>query len=296
MNLKNNIQSVIQQYDASFGIYIKNLTSNEEIEINSDKLFQMASVVKVPILVTLYKEVYEENIHLNDRVVLKENDLVGGSGVFKEMEFGIKPTIKDLATMMIIISDNLATDAILKQVTVNEVQSYMEELGLKDLFVKQSIWELLTLSVGLDIKPYSQETYTQIEEKLHNLQLDKDSTVYSDDPNNNISSAKSMSLLMEKIYKGKIISETCSKEILTILFKQQYQQRIGGKLPKPTKVANKTGSLGTVFNDSGIVYLPNDEGAFVITVYSNGHTYDFDGNDAISTISRLAYDYFTNKS
>src|SRR5699024_12852839 len=107
MNLKNEIQSVMQQHEASFGIYIKNLRSNEEIEINSHTLFQMESVVKVPILVTLYKEIYEGNINLNDRIVLEEEDLVGGSGVFKEMEIGIQPTIKDLATMMIIISDNL---------------------------------------------------------------------------------------------------------------------------------------------------------------------------------------------
>lgn len=77
-----------------------------------------------------------------------------------------------------------------------------------------------------------------------------------------------MNALMEKIALDDFVSQECSAAIHEVLYKRQYQQRIGGLLPRNTKVANKTGSLGTLFNDTGIVQLPDDKGAFAITVYS----------------------------
>lgn len=293
MSLQQLIEAYVKDIEADFGIYIKNLQTNEEVNIQGEKLFQTASVMKLPVLATLYEKVYQGEINLHERIQLTEQDYVPGSGILQEMEYGIKPTIKDLATMMIIVSDNLATDKLLKIVGgVHPVQETMAKLGFKNIYIKHSIWELLSLSVGIPNQRYSSELFNEIIRRLKEQEVDWGSVVYQHNKESNVSSAKDMSLLVELFVKGEFVSTKCSSDILDILFRQHYQQRIGGLLPRNTPVANKTGSLGTMFNDAGVVYLPDDKGQYVICVFSNGHSLEYEGNEPIAQISKLAYDYF----
>ncbi|WP_277586738.1 serine hydrolase [Psychrobacillus antarcticus] len=293
MNLQQKIESYIDNIDATFGIYIKHLETKEEVNIKEHQLFQMASVVKVPILVTLYEKVYKGEIDLHERIKLVEEDYVPGSGVFQEMQYGIEPTIKDLATMMIIVSDNLATDKVLSILGgTHQVEEKMHQLGLNNIYTKHTIWELLSLSAGIPAQPYSLKLFDEIIERLIDGKYDWNSIVFQESTENNVSSAKDMSLLLEKIALGDFVSEKCSSEIREILFKQHFQQRIGGLLPRNKKVANKTGSLGTMFNDTGIVYLPDNKGEFVITVYSIGNSLEYKGDEPIARIAEIAYQHF----
>ncbi|TQR21250.1 serine hydrolase [Psychrobacillus vulpis] len=293
MTLQQKIESYIRDIDATFGIYIKHLGTQEEVNIEGNRLFQMASVFKVPILATLYEKVYKGEIDLHERVKLLEEDFVPGSGVFQEMEYGIEPTIKDLATMMIIVSDNLATDKVMSIVGgANSVQEKMHQIGLNNIYIKHTCWELLSLSAGIPPQPYSLELFNEIIQRLIEGEYDWDSIVFQESTDNNVSSAKDMSLLLEKIALGEFVSTECSREIREILFKQHFQQRIGGLLPRNKKVANKTGSLGTMFNDAGIVYLPHNKGEFVITVYSTGGSLEYKGDEPIAHIAEIAYQYF----
>lgn len=293
MNLQQKIESYIDNIDATFGIYIKHLGTKEEVNIKEHQLFQMASVVKVPILVTLYEKVYKGEIDLHERIKLVEEDYVPGSGVFQEMQYGIEPTIKDLATMMIIVSDNLATDKVLGILGgTHEVEEKMHQLGFSDIYTKHTIWELLSLSAGIPPQPYSLKLFDEIIGRLIDGEYDWNSIVFQESTENNVSSAKDMSLLLEKIALGDFVSEECSSEIREILFKQHFQQRIGGLLPRNKKVANKTGSLGTMFNDTGIVYLPDNKGEFVITVYSIGNSLEYKGDEPIARIAEIAYQHF----
>lgn len=293
VSLQKIIESYVTNIEADFGIYIKHLQTNEEVNIQGDKLFQTASVMKLPVLATLYEKVYKGEINLQQRIQLTEQDYVPGSGVFQEMEYGIKPTIKDLATMMIIVSDNLATDKLLKILGgVNPVKETMDRLGLNNIYIKHSIWELLSLSVGIPYQPYSSELFDEIIRRLKEQEIDWESVVYQHNKESNVSSAKDMSLLLELFATGEFVSTKCSREIIDILHRQHYQQRIGGLLPRNTPVANKTGSLGAMYNDAGIVYLPEDKGQYVICVFSNGHSLEYEGDEPIAQISKIAYEYF----
>lgn len=295
MNLQQKIESYIGNIDATFGIYIKHLGTNEEVNIKEQELFQMASVVKVPVLVTLYEKVYKGEIDLQERIKIVEEDYVPGSGIFQEMKHGIEPTIKDLATMMIIVSDNLATDKVLSILGgTHQVEQKMHQLGLSNIYMKHTIWELLSLSAGIPSQPYSLQLFDEIIRRLIDDEYDWNSIVFQDSTENNVSSAKDMSLLLEKIALGDIVSKECSEEIREILFKQHFQQRIGGLLPRNKKLANKTGSLGTMFNDTGIVYLPDHKGEFVITVYSVGNSLEYKGDEPIAQIAEIAYQHFMN--
>lgn len=293
MDLQQKIEKYISEIDAFFGISIRHLETQEEVHIQGDRLFQTASVVKVPILATLYDLAERGEIVLTQRIKMLEEDYVPGSGVFKAMDSGIEPTIKDLATMMIIVSDNQATDKLLNLVGgAAAVQEKMQSIGLENIHIKHSIWELLSLSAGKSPQPHTKEIAEEVIRGLEEGKYDWESIVFQESTENNTSSPKAMTSLMEKIAMGDFVSRECSAAIHEILLKQQYQQRIGGLLPRNTTVANKTGSLGTLFNDTGIVQLPNDKGAFVITVYSIGGSLDYKGDEPIARISRMAYEYF----
>lgn len=290
--LKEKIESYINTVDATFGISIKHLGTQEEVHIQGDCYFQTASVVKVPILVTLFEEVYKGNIDITERVPLKREDRVPGSGVFQEMDAGVSPTIKDLAMMMIIVSDNMATDKLLKLVGAKTVRDYMRTIGLEKIHIKHSIWELLSYCAGITPTSYSEEMFDQIINTLIDGHYDWESIVFQETTENNVSTTRDMNQLMEKIELGEIFSEACSADIRCILLRQQYQQRIPGLLPRGTKVANKTGSIGSIYNDTGIVYLPDQKGEFVITVFSVGKTNEYEGNGPIAQIAKIAYEYF----
>lgn len=290
--LKEKIESYISGIDATFGISIKHLGTNEEVHIQGDRYFQTASVVKVPILAALYDAVYKGRIDITERIMLQREDRVPGSGVFQEMDTGISPTIKDLAMMMIIVSDNMATDKLLTMVDSQTVQDYMRTIGLEHIHVKHSIWELLSLCAGIVPTEYDDEMFDRIINTLIAGHYDRESIVFQEITENNVSTTRDMNRLLEKIALGDIFSEACSADIRDILLRQQYTQRIPGLLPRGTKVANKTGSLGTVYNDTGIVYLPDQKGEFVITVFSVGATLDYEGNEPIARIAKIAFDYF----
>lgn len=293
MQLQQQIEQYINGIDATFGISIKHLKTQEEVTIQGDRLFQMASVVKVPILAMLFDLAERGKINLTQRLEMLDEDHVPGSGVFKAMDSGVQPTIKDLATLMIIVSDNQATDKLLKEVGgAQAVEAKMKSIGLEHIHIKHSIWDLLSWSAGRTEEPHTKEIADDIICDLEEGKYDWDSIVFQESPGSNTSTAKDMTLLMEKIALGNFVSKECSAAMYGILLKQQYQQRIGGLLPRNTVVANKTGSLGTIYNDTGIVQLPDEKGAFAITVYSIGGSLDYKGDEPIAVISRMAYEWF----
>lgn len=296
MALQQQIESFIGGLDASFGVSIKHLGTKEEFHIQPDRLFQMASCFKIPILATLYERVHKGEIDLQQRIPLQEQDYVPGSGIFQAMDYGIEPTIKDLATMMIIVSDNLATDKVLSLIGAQHVQQKMRDIGLDNIYIQQSCWDLLSLSVGIPSQPYSKAGFTEIINRLKAGEYDWNSIVFQEDPNNNVSTSRDMNRLLEQIALGEFVSAACSAAINEVLLKQHYQQRIPGLLPKEAVVANKTGSLGSTFNDAGIVYLPNNKGMFVISVFSVGDSLDYEGDVPIARIAQMAYAYFMGEA
>ena len=295
MSLQKLIELYVQSIDAEFGIYIRHLQTNEEASIQGDVLFQTASVIKLPILATVYEKAYAGEINLMERVPLEATDFVPGSGVLQEMTVGLNPTIKDLAMLMMIVSDNLATDKLLRIVGgIERVQQTIDQLGFQNMVIRHTVWELLSRSVGLS-GAYSEETFKEIIRRYTVQEIAWDSDVYKREKLSNDSSAKDMAELVALFAQGKFISQQCSDEILDILHRQQYKQRIAGRLPRGTAVANKTGTLGTMFNDAGVVYLPQNLGQYVICVFSRGNALNYEGNEPIAQISKIAFDYFVNK-
>src|SRR5690625_2399829 len=148
MELKTLLEKELQQTQATFGIAVTHLETGEQVSINGDQLFQMASTFKVPILAALLDEVDKGTLTLDEEVTITEEDFVSGSGVIVQLHDGVKLTIKDLAMLMIIVSDNLATDCLLHRIGMDTVNKFIQQHGYGKIYVHQMCKELLSVMVG----------------------------------------------------------------------------------------------------------------------------------------------------
>ena len=132
MSLEEEIEKVSEDLEGTLGVAIKNLGTGKEYMLNADESFYFASVYKLPVLVELYRQVEEEMIELDEKLLMTRYAWRGGSGVLKELSPGLEMTIRDYRTLMMLISDNTATDMVVDLLGKENINNTMLELGLKD--------------------------------------------------------------------------------------------------------------------------------------------------------------------
>ena len=146
----SSVESAIASVPGVVGVAAKHLDSGEEILHNASDVFFTASTFKVPLLLELFRQVDNGRIDLSERLDLNRNHRVPGSGVLKELGEGLRPTLRDLATLMIIISDNTATDILYERVGGNNIANTMRNLGLNQTNIPMTTRQLLYSVVGMD--------------------------------------------------------------------------------------------------------------------------------------------------
>ncbi|MCZ6678149.1 MAG: class A beta-lactamase-related serine hydrolase [Candidatus Poribacteria bacterium] len=285
----NAIQTAISDVQGIVGLAAKHLDTGPEIRHNADTVFFTASTLKVPLLVELYRQVDQGLIDLNRRIELTDALRVPGSGVFKELASGLQPTLHDLALLMIIISDNTATDFLYNLVGRDNLNNTMQELGLTQTHIPMTCRELLFSIAGLDTTNPS-HTYQLASERLKQQQFVLDADSFSEE-RSDVSSPDDMCRLLALIYRGDILSPSSREAVLDILKRQQLNTVIPAALPTGTEVAHKTGSYHSVRCDVGIVFSPT--GPYTVAIMAKGLTGDRSSIDAgLAVVSRAVYDVF----
>jgi beta-lactamase class A len=128
--LQSRLQELSDAFPGVMGVAVRDLKTGEEISINGDRLFPMASVYKVPIMVEVFRQIEAKKFSLDDRIELGDEHRTLGSGALTLLSNGLKPTVKDLITLMIVLSDNEATDILLKKVGAENVTDLPESAGM----------------------------------------------------------------------------------------------------------------------------------------------------------------------
>lgn len=256
MSVTSVISSVLQPAIGVFGVAAKHLGSGETIFINEHEIFQSASVIKVPILVELFCRRDEDGISLDEKIELTQECKVDGSGVLKELQPGTKFSLFDLATLMIIQSDNTATNMIIDLLGPEPVTQRMRSLGLERTTLGRKMYDFEQAAKGKDnfCTPY---------EIMH---------------------------LLEMLEKGEISSKSTSREMLEIMAKQQYRDKIPLLLPEDTKIANKTGSISDASHDAAVVYGPG--GPYVLSIMAKGISSMVTADRAIADASQIVYEHY----
>ncbi len=295
--LRRRIRRIASRLDGTMGVYVHAVATGETVAVNADEPFQMASVFKIPVLAELLTQVDAGQRSLDDRVTLTEAMKTPGSGVLKELSAGLSFTLRDLATLMIIISDNTATDILLGLVTKEAVNERVRACGLERTVVTMSCRELLYNLVRLDAAEDTPEMRQTAVERLRRRELDPDARVYRD-PSANMTTPREMGRLLEAVLRptldgaagGGPLPHTVCRGMLEIMRRQQVRDRLPLLLPPSVEIAHKTGSLSRVSNDAAILYAPRS--ACVVTVFTRDLADDLKGRLAIGQVGRAVYEAY----
>ena len=301
MTLKQDIQAIIDEYDIHAGVSVWHIESGEQTHVNGDTPFPMASTFKIPILATFFTQLAEGKFSLDDRITLTQSDKSLGSGILPYFDEGVQPTLRDLVTLMIIISDNTATDMVIDFLGGTDViESYMHQLGLNSIFIKLNCKELLKALFPESLADAPREEVIAWADQNDIL---RDGLAFSLESDNDIATANDMNALLHKIYSGELFNDELKTTALDILFKQQFNIRLSRFFPNGTKVAHKTGTIGGIRNDSGIIYI-NDTNHVILTLFTEWdeapywnkpvehHQRVFEVETAMGKIGRCVFDAY----
>jgi beta-lactamase class A len=287
--LEKRILVLAKQVQGTIGLAIRHVQSNECIFLNEKMLFPTASVFKVPVLLELFNQVHSGRIQLEQTVKMREEDKSPGSGVLKELHAGVELTVKDLATLMAIISDNTATDMLTDLLGLDNINSTTVRLGYPNTKTVMNCKGLLFDLVGINSLTASKEELEKGRELLKQGKINLKARSLST-KNNNVSTPYEMMRLFEDLLKHQILDDESCEGILDILKRQQLRTRIPLLLPETLTIAHKTGTLRGIRNDSGIIYLPNSQ--LIISVFTKRVKNPLETDRAMGEISKAAYDHF----
>lgn len=258
--LESSIQNVDQHLDGVMGVAIEDLTTNDHYFLHEDEVFAQASSIKITVLANLYLQAQQGKLKLTDLYTVQSSDLVPDSDIMNGLTPGVtRITLRDLATMMVAVSDNAATNVLIDRVGMQNVNAMLDSLGLP---------------------------HTRLRRKMMDLQAAKEGR-------ENIATPREMMTLLDAIYHGKVLNRESTDDFFKILSTNKASF-IPRYLPADLKVANKPGELEAVRNDSGIVFVEGRP--YVICVMTSFLRNERDGEEAISQISLETWRLFDRLS
>ncbi len=254
--LEARIGDIDHNLDGVMGVAILDLTSGQKFLLHADDVFPQASSIKIAVLAELYHQAQQGKLKLTDLCTMQQSDLVPDSDIMGGLTPGItRITLRDLATMMVAVSDNSATNVLIDRLGMENVNALMDSLGLPHTRLRRKMMDLKAASEGRE----------------------------------NISTPREMMTLLESIYEGKVLNKAMTDDFFKMLSTHKVSF-IPRELPDGVKIANKPGELEAVRNDSGIVFAQNR--SYVICVMTSYLRRERDGEEAISKISAAAYSMF----
>lgn len=251
-------------------ISAKNLATGGRFALGENQKVRTASTIKLPILCAVYQGVAEGRWTLTDKLVLRDADKVSGSGIIREFDDGTQLSIRDAIHVMIVVSDNTATNLVLDRITADYVNECCDRWNLPATRSMRKV-----RGDGNQLKAPSGWS------KAGMLEENKRYGLGSAAPAEMVS-------LLERIERGEIVSAKASQEIIGILKRQQLKEGIGRRLDARMPVASKSGALDALRSDVGIVYSP--AGRIVIAVTVDGmpkidYSFDNIGNLLIADLT-----------
>jgi beta-lactamase class A len=254
---KAAVGDVEAKLDGILGLALKDLKTGKTFLVNEREVFPQASSIKIAILLEVFRQAEEGRLKLDEFLALEDDRKVPGSGVlFYLGRPGLSLSVRDTAVLMVVLSDNTATNLLIDKVGPDAVNRRLDALGLPRTRLRRKMMDLQAAAEGRE----------------------------------NVSTPLEMMTLLEKVWKGGVLKEPFRKDFLDILAIPKDSPLRSG-VPEGVEVAEKPGELEAVRCDSGIVELPGRP--YILCVMTTYLKHDADGNPAIALISRLAYEHFS---
>ncbi len=268
---QKEIYELLSKLDGTVGLYVEVMDTGEVFEINPDYVFPSASVIKIPMLALLLRDVQEKRADWNAPRAIAPNNRVGGTGILVSLDADYAPSLSVLATLMITLSDNTATNEIMDIIGIDRFNQFCRDMGYSHIMLMRKMLDFEAIKQG----------------------------------RNNYMCAGEAGRLLSSIAKGEFVNKEVCETIIGIMERQQCLNKLPALLPaipswaskeertnmKPgtVLVANKTGDLTGIQHDVGVFTLP-DGRRYVIAMFTGGLASDRDGIMAIAKVSRAVYD------
>jgi beta-lactamase class A len=263
--LESKIKKLDEKFDGVLGVAILDLTDGKALVVNGDDVFPQASSIKIAVLAELYRQEQQARngtsgkARLADLYTVRKEDLVADSDIMLGLTPGVtRVTNRDLATMMIAVSDNSAANVLIERLGMENVNSMLASVGLKNTHLRRKMMDLNAAREGRE----------------------------------NVATPREMLLLLEAIYRNRLFSKELTDDFMTLLATswEQNSKRsamVRG-LPAGVRSAEKPGELEGVRADSGYVFATNRP--YILCVMT---TYDKDEKEAEDLISHIATETYT---
>ena len=272
--LDERVKARIGTFPGKVTLAAKNLDTGATYSIRAEDPVRTASTIKLPIMIECFAEAAEGKLKMTEPITLTSAEKVSGSGLLQDLSEGDQLPMRDVIDLMIVVSDNTATNLVLNRIGGNAVNLRMARLGLMQTRVMRKI-----RGDGTNLKAPS--GWTDEGAKPENQKW-----------GTGRSSPQDMLTLLEKLYRGELVSKTASDEMLQILKRQRDHDCIGRDM-KDVTIASKSGSLDHLRSDVGIVYSKHGPIAMAITVEDIpeiDYTPDNPGALLISALSEILVD------
>jgi len=297
--LEREITRLAKNAGGTVGVSAVHIESGRRMALNPSERFPMASTYKVPIAVQLLTRVDRGEVMLDQMMELKPNDLHPGSGTLTPLlhQPGVVLSVRNLLELMLRVSDNSATDLLLRLAGDPEaVTARMRALDIRDMEISRPTVNLLADYEGYTLPPereWTPELFRKLYESTSPESRRAAARKFEADLRDT-STPEAMGVLLERIYREGLLKPESRALLIDILERcQTGEARLKGILPPQTVVAHKTGSIGGSTNDVGIITLPDDAGHVAIAIFVKSSVKGVAERErAIAQISRAVYDFF----
>jgi beta-lactamase class A len=253
--LETEVRDIDAHLDGVIAVAIEDLSSGHTLFLNPDEILPQASSIKIAVLAELYHQHQEGKLKLDDPYTVNASDLVPDSNIMGGLTPGVtRVTNRDLATMMVAVSDNSATNVLIDRVGMENVNAFLESLGLHQVRLRRKMMDLKAAAEGRE----------------------------------NVATPREMMALLDALFRSKALNRGLTDDFFRILATPK-DSWIPRYLPEDLKIANKPGTLEGVRTDSGVIFTSRPYILCVMTTYLRNER---DGEEAIAQISRAAYRMF----
>jgi D-alanyl-D-alanine carboxypeptidase (penicillin-binding protein 5/6)/beta-lactamase class A len=271
--LAARLEPLARAHQGKVAIAVKHFVTGETYFLNADEPLPTASLIKLPVMIEVYQQALEGKVKLTDTVTLRDADKVPGSGILTEhFSDGATFSLRDAVRLMIVYSDNTATNLVLDKIGIDSTNKRMEAWGFPNTKINAKSFRGSTTSVNPErTKKYGLGSTT----------------------------AREMVELLEKLQTGNLTKPAARQIMLGHLRKCDDKEKFSRFLPAGVVIGHKTGSVSDARTDAGILYLDSGPVALcVLTAQNADKTWRADnaGNLLCAKVAKEVYEYFTART
>jgi beta-lactamase class A len=327
--LRSDIVKLSKEVNGQMGFYMKHIESGKTISIDADKIFPLGSVFKLGVVVETFRQADASMLSLDERIELETRHYCIGEGLLQYLQPGLKPTIKDLLSLMIIAADNTASEMLWKRIGIQRVNMLIREMGLaktsiyipyresflmsmgygpyKDLTIPEAARRWKSLSDMERMKALNQtereaagltiEEFRKKYESMYGMKAQKrmkTQRIY-DEVFDNVGSPGEIGVFLEKLVKHEVVSPESSETILSLLMRQENAASMSCLLSPEIPVALKSGDTACSVANAGVIYVSTTSHVVLCCFFKNIQDGQKDkAIQAEAKIARHVYEHFSS--